>query len=55
MFFHIRKNDWLCPFCGRAIAKRETNFGSAKGLLVIHTRAKHPLFYQIVCPNGKPD
>ena len=41
---------WLCPFCAKKIARSKTPRHSAKGLLIMHTKAKHKLFYPICRP-----
>ena len=47
----MKKGSWLCPMCGKSIAKGSTRYGSAKGLLVMHIKAKHPKFYPLIKRN----
>ena len=37
-----RGRSWLCPECGKRIAREKTQPGSVRGLFRMHLNAKHP-------------
>lgn len=39
--YWYRGKSWLCPECGRRIAKAKTPLPSARGLLRMHAKWKH--------------